>query len=430
VTLWTNGAQLASWKISDCKVEQAGDDQFSIEAEGETITFNPDDPDGLSAAIAVFMTPPATAKVVTARKSRTPTSHNSKPKAKATTTKPVAKAPETPAPETSGAEVETTLPAGPTRADGPPADSEPSMSLPAATGSKLPAISRPRIKAFAAKSMEGDAGLARPTAAESTDDEAVASPLTDGREAGAEPATMADRITANAIRQFRSAKAHRWLKGDLQAMAIKVGVVAAVVGLVSLFAATILTLTGGFSQDAEPVALPTSTLPPPPTTTIVPATTLPPPPSTLFQAPASELTKRWNALAEASRPELTLFTDLSSPFVVSLTSYITFEGLLDPVAGSVVIRATPTGTPEGDSLILTSLGLLIGVADPSLDGSDRRALIESLGLAIQDPELAGLDGTINHNGLTYHLAYMDDPGVIEFTITPEGAAVTTTTTTP
>jgi len=207
-------------------------------------------------------------------------------------------------------------------------------------------------------------------------------------------------------------------------------VVAAVIGLVSLFAATILILTGGFSEDTEPIALPTSTLPPPPTTTTVPATTLPPPPVTLFHAGAGELTERWNALAEASRQELTLFTDLSSPFVVSLTPYITFEGLLDPAVGSVVIRATPTGTPEGDGLILTSLGLLIGVADPTLDGSDRRALLETLGLAIQDPQLAGLDGTINHNGLTYHLAYALDQNMIQFTITPEGVAAPATTTTP
>ncbi len=155
-------------------------------------------------------------------------------------------------------------------------------------------------------------------------------------------------------------------------------------------------------------------------------TTLPPPPTTLFQTDPSELTDRWNALAEASRPELVLFKDLTSPFLLSLAPYMTLEGLLDPAAGSVVIRATPTGPAEGDSLILTALGLLIGTSDPTLDGSDRRALLETLGLSIEDPQLGGLDGTVNYNGLFYHLAYLSDQGVIEFRFTPDAPAAATT----
>ncbi len=159
-------------------------------------------------------------------------------------------------------------------------------------------------------------------------------------------------------------------------------------------------------------------------------TTLPPQPTTLFQTDAGELTERWNALAEASRPELVLFNDLSSSFFLSLTPYMTLEGLLDPVAGSVVIRATPTGTPEGDSLILTALGLVIGMSDPTLDGSDRRLLLDTLGLSVEDPQLGGLDGAVNYNGLLYHLVYLEDQGVIEFRIAPEGSTTTTTTTLP
>src|SRR5688572_28720398 len=198
VTLWASGAQLASWSISDCKVERAKDDQFSIEAEGETVTFTPDDPDGLSAAITVFMTPPASpsidAKVVTAKGSRTPTNPIGKTKAKAAKTKPVVKAPETPASEkpaseTSGPEAGTTLQPRLPETDGAPADSDP-ISPPAASASKSPTISRPRIKAFMAKSRGGGAGPAWPVAAESTSDDGIAAavPPTHQPDAEAEPA--------------------------------------------------------------------------------------------------------------------------------------------------------------------------------------------------------------------------------------------------
>jgi hypothetical protein len=417
VTLWASGAQLASWKIPECKVERTKDDQFSIEADGERITFTADDPAGLSTAIAIFLTPHAPRRIggaaVKGRRGRTGHNGKAKPAATPTDADPV---------EAEGID----QPEPPEAEDKADAGSEHSPH-----SEPSPVIRRPRIKAFAAKSGDGELGEVGPVAAETV--EVVRALRSDG---GAlddaeetEPGTIADRITANAKRRFRSAKAHRWLKSDLETVAIKAGVVAAAVGILALFVFTVLMLAGGFSDDAPTTSLPTTTtLPPAPTTTVV-ATTIPPPPSTLFQIRGPELTERWNALAEASRPELTLFTDLSSPFAVSLTPYITFEGVLDPAVGSVVIRATPTGTPEGDGLILTSLGLLIGVSDPTLDGSDRRALLETLGLVVEDPQLGGLDGSVNYNGLTYHLAYVTDLGVIQFTVSPEGAAATTTTTT-
>ena len=58
VTLWASGTQLASWKSSDCKVQRQEGNQFSIEADGEMITFTADDPEGLIDAISAYLTPP------------------------------------------------------------------------------------------------------------------------------------------------------------------------------------------------------------------------------------------------------------------------------------------------------------------------------------------------------------------------------------
>ncbi len=450
VTLWASGTQLATWKSTDCKVQRLEGNQFSIEADEEMITFTADDPEGLISAISAFLTPRSVASG-TADVTKPPPKHappavpTARPASKVTVrTGPsaTASAPPSPAkptetvvakksepPATSSRAIKTEQPAKPEPAPKP---------KPTPKADQAPVIRRPRIKAFEARAAEGmgstlaSEAATRSAAPSPAKHEELAEEVRRLREvqipvvpAEKEAPTIADRITDTAKRRYKSAKAHRWLKSDIEDVAIKTGVVASAIGILTLFALTIFILAGGFRGEPEFVPVPTTTIPPAPTTTVV-VTTLPPPPTTLFQTSPAELTDRWNALAEASRPELVLFTDLTSPFLLSLTPYMTLEGLLDPDSGSVVIRATPTGTPDGDSLILTSLGLLIGISDPTLDGSDRRALLETLGLAIQDPQLGGLDGLVNYNGLFYHLAYLSDQGVIEFRVTPELPATTTT----
>ena len=438
VTLWASGTQLASWTSSDCKVQRLEGNQFSIEADDEMITFTADDPEGLIDAISSQLTPQSVASgpadLAKPPKHTSPAQVTSRPVAKVTVNA------ETMPPEPALAKKSepSTTTSRPIKTD-QPAPPKPAYKAPAAKADTAPVVRRPRIKAFEARAAEGSGGAAAETSnriAASTG----ASPANDllheetlrlrdvpapAVPAEKEAPTIADRITDTAKRRYKSAKAHRWLRSDIEDVAIKTGVVASAIGIFTLLALTIFILAGGFRGEPEFAPVPTTTIPPAPTTTVV-VTTLPPPPTTLFQTSPAELTDRWNALAEASRPELVLFTDLTSPFLLSLTPYLTLEGLLDPAAGSVVIRATPTGTADGDSLILTSLGLLIGISDPSLDGSDRRALLETLGLPIQDPQLGGLDGTVNHNGLFYHLVYLSDQGVIEFRVTPAVPAATTT----
>ena len=439
VTLWASGTQLASWTSSDCKVQRLEGNQFSIEADDEMITFTADDPEGLIDAISSQLTPQSVASgpadLAKPPKHTSPAQVTSRPVAKVTVNAETVP----PEPVLAKKSEPSTTTSRPIKTD-QPAPPKPAYEAPAAKAVQAPVVRRPRIKAFEARAAEGSGGAAAPETSNRIAASTAASPANDllheetlrlrdvpapAVPAEKEAPTIADRITDTAKRRYKSAKAHRWLRSDIEDVAIKTGVVASAIGIFTLLALTIFILAGGFRGEPEFAPVPTTTIPPAPTTTVV-VTTLPPPPTTLFQTGPAELTDRWNALAEASRPELVLFTDLTSPFLLSLTPYLTLEGLLDPAAGSVVIRATPTGTADGDSLILTSLGLLIGISDPSLDGSDRRALLETLGLPIQDPQLGGLDGTVNHNGLFYHLVYLSDQGVIEFRVTPAVPAATTT----
>ena len=421
VTLWTGGTQLASWSASDCRVTRLTGSEFSIEADAEMITFTADDAESLGAAISAFLQAEPTPIEVPK-----PAPHLSR--AAATVHKP----PATPTPEPL---VEKVPQLEPER----PSITEPSPGIGEAPRSKnFPTFRRARVKDFKEPSAEQRVLLPSPPG-EPVDTEAEAPILDDqddrdvsaisalGQEDGG---TIGDKISANAKRRYRAAKANRWQKADLEKVAIKAGVIGAVIGILTLFALTVYILTGGL-RGAEPEfapAPPTTTIPPAPTSTVVVTTTLPEP-TMLFDAGTAELTERWNELAEQSRPELAIFSLLTSPFLLSLAPHITLEGLLDPQTGSLLLRATPTGTPEGDGQVLTALGLLIGTADPSLDGSDRRALLESLGLRIQDPQLSGLDGTVTHNGLTYRLAFLVEQGVLEFRISPENAAADTTATT-
>jgi len=90
------------------------------------------------------------------------------------------------------------------------------------------------------------------------------------------------------------------------------------------------------------------------------------------------------------------------------------------------LRSAPTGTREGDGTILTSLGMLIAISDPTLEPVDRRLLLESLGIDVRNPQLGGIDASLDHNGLNYRLVYRQDQNILEFVISPEGAATTTT----
>ncbi|CAN5262426.1 hypothetical protein BH18ACT5_BH18ACT5_14670 [soil metagenome] len=368
IVLWGAGHEIGSWSHEQAKIARLTFTRFAIQAEGDTLTFTADDPTALDQAIS-------------------------------NATAPLESVEATPEPET---------PAEPTPEITPPAN-----------GSK-----RPRIKGF------------QPSTTEDTPaDLALASAAATGNEdialAGEEFGTIADTVRVRNALGPRTVKARRFLMP--QSLMIKVGVflVVAVVlaGLVYLGLLVTGRVGGEASTDTTLENPPTTGIPviittAPPSTV---ATTLAPPMTTLFDTDLATLIERWNGLAETSEIPLQLPPDLVSPFFLLIASNVTMEGVIDPVAGNVTLTGTPTGTPEGDGPIITALGLLIATADPTLNGGDRRALLTQLGLDVNNPDLAGINGSLTYNGLAYRLVYDQGANSLSMIVTPEGAAAPTTT---
>jgi hypothetical protein len=393
IVLWGGGAEIGTWEHSQAKIARLTFSRFAIQAEGETLTFTADDPTGLDNAIAAAVKPEEDP-------GRTPLEDSASVAAVAH--------------ETSS-ELVTDLA---TSATGP--GSEPATAG-AQTSTAAP-VRRPRIKNFRPEGAEAPTPL--PSAPDPIETSA------EPEEAGDE-FTIADSVRATSDR--KKVKPRRFLPSDLRGILIKSAVVLGLIAVLAGAAYAVMLLMGGTDQGATATTQPEATAPPitivittaPSATT---ATTQPNslPDTTFFQTDAATLTERWNSLAEVNAPNMVLFSDLTSPFILLLTPNVTLEGVLDPVAGNVTMRATPTGTPEGDGAILSALGILIGTADPTLDGVDRKALLERLGLDVNRPELGGINGTLSHNGLTYRMVYQAEQNSLEFAITPEGAATSTT----
>jgi hypothetical protein len=74
-----------------------------------------------------------------------------------------------------------------------------------------------------------------------------------------------------------------------------------------------------------------------------------------------------------------------------------------------------------------AIALLIGTAEPTLTPDQRGQLVDELGLDLQDPDIAAIRGARTYNGLYYEMDFLEEEGVLQFTVRPEGAVVTTTT---
>ncbi|GEM_PF-2235697 len=190
-----------------------------------------------------------------------------------------------------------------------------------------------------------------------------------------------------------------------------VGVVATGLFVILLAVAAAVVLR---SRDRPDVSDPA----PPPTTT----TTAPSVPS-VFDVTPPEMAARWNETAARLGAPLRIRNRLGAgDFEAALTPYVTLQGTVggDGTVDSIVVVVDPTGGTRDDELAIASWGITIATVDPTLEGPERRLLLDRLGLDIDRPDLTFLDGETEQNGLRYTLRYLEDFVTILFTVEPAG----------
>jgi hypothetical protein len=418
--MWGAGTPLLSWGPGECLLERLTANRFVLTADGETITFTADDPDGLDAMLTHHSFGPVesasngsamssiAAPAVTSDPEPDPEPAPAPiPQVGAWPTRAELFPVPDPAPEPRFLEVPILAPVPAAATVAAPPTETPTDESPAPIKGR-----RPYLKAMKARVTEVDPETDEVTEAVETE--------------GEEGATIADLALTRASK-LKSVRPRRWMPNDLQAVAVKVGLVSGAIVVVMGFAFAVLLILGGGEGAVDPQGdvSPTTSIVTVPTTV---ATTVPPPPADIetpvFDLTGAEFAERWNVSAANLDEALLLSPNISNPFSLVMTPYMTFDGILDPLGGSLRLRATPTGTAEGDRRILVAIALVIATAEPSLTPDQRGQLVEELGLDLEDPDIADISGARTYNSLHYEMDFLEEEDVLQFTVRPEGAVAT------
>ena len=248
------------------------------------------------------------------------------------------------------------------------------------------------------------------------------------------PNNVADEV----LTSQRALRDHR-VKGARRAKRLKVAAIAGVlVGLVALIA---LLAPGAieFIQNYEGDAAPPPTLAVTETTVVTPPTTVPedvpvPDSSTsttlsaelaqsVFALPAPQFVARWDSAATIVDEVLEFDSNpIVGPFQEQFTPYLSFLGEVQPdgrLSGFSLV-VDPAGPSEYDRIGIQALGVAVATVEPDRSPQGRAALIGELGLNVREPQLGGIDGSVESAGLQYTLVYDAETTLLTLTVAPAG----------
>ena len=248
-----------------------------------------------------------------------------------------------------------------------------------------------------------------------------------------EPNNVADEVLSTQ----RSLRDHR-VKEAKRSQRLKFAVIAAagigLIALVALLAPGAIEFIQNYEGDAAPpptLAVTETTVV---TTTTVPEETTVPPSSTsttlfeggeqsVFAIPAPEFVARWDAAAAIVDEVLQFESNpIIGPFEEQFTPYLTFAGEVQPDGrlGGFSLVVDPSGPSEYDRIGIQALGVAIATVDPDRSPQGRAALLGELGLNVREPQLGGIDGSVQSDGVQYTLVYDAETTLLTLTVTPAG----------
>lgn len=156
------------------------------------------------------------------------------------------------------------------------------------------------------------------------------------------------------------------------------------------------------STSAPAVAGATVTTTPPTTTTAVP------PAGTIFEMAPSVFAERWDIAVGAHSSGLVSgpVQENDGEFSFDAGPFVRLQGSVqDGTVSRFAFVGDPSGTVEDDREVLTGLGMALSLVEPRLPPEGRRELLLALGLDVENPDLGGLDSTIEYRGHSYWLRW-------------------------
>ncbi len=154
------------------------------------------------------------------------------------------------------------------------------------------------------------------------------------------------------------------------------------------------------------------------------STTAPAPIVTVFDVPAPQFVQAWN---DSAGPIDSVLTFAALPpigeFENEFFSHLSMLGVVgtDGTVDGFSLVVDPTGPANYDRLGIQALGVALKVVDPDSTGSSRAALLRSLGLDVEKPDLAGIDSSIDVDGISYSLRYDPDAVTLTLSVVPLGS---------
>lgn len=159
------------------------------------------------------------------------------------------------------------------------------------------------------------------------------------------------------------------------------------------------------APEAAPVTVQTTT--PAPTTTVPP--TAPAATAGVFELTPAQAVEQWDAVATELGTGLvaTAVTIEEDTFSFNVGDVVAIQGTAEPAGQvtSIEFLGDPGGSVADDRAVLTALGLTVALVEPTFPPQWRRELLEAMGLDIDQPVLAGLDGSLTLEGTAFAIRW-------------------------